>query len=84
MKGGNVDIQFASCVSLLSGKLSNHQIISLDLTSVYHFSIIFFSCSKMISPQVREHNCIISEGCGYNMDNVFLFSYLTHIRKYHL
>lgn len=77
---GNGEIQFVFFVFLLSGNLSIGQVISLGLNSMYHFSIIFSSCSELVSPHVREHNCVISAGCGYNMDN--LFGYLTHVRKY--
>lgn len=63
-KGRNAEIQFASFISLLSGKLSNnHQMISLGLNSICHFSIFFFSLLKSVSPHVRKHrlNCVISE-----------------------
>lgn len=35
--GGNGEIQFVSFVSLLSGKLSKNQVISLGLNSMYYF-----------------------------------------------
>lgn len=64
MNEGSAEIQFVSFIFLLSGKLSNHHIISLGLNSTCHpVFFFFFSQLKSVRPRVKEHrlHCVISE-----------------------